>query len=391
MDIEKAFADAAEIMHDTEKVIRLVWLRILQTTLPSQFPKISFQDAMEGYGSDKPDLRFSIRNVQIEHKLPADFISRVSRVVDPVVEVMILKTSKNPAKNKRLVREALEDFLNSPEASKFHKNPHGDLAVILYDSSKPLSGLSALGFEGAKEIKTHLSPSDGDYLILQARTKTPVFEGSTPLGNLRGAIQSFALKRDLIVPEKPWAPLWVVDFPLFTPTSASSPGQGGMAGLSSTHHPFTSPKTPTDVDLLRTDPTKVIADHYDLVINGVELGGGSRRIHDPNLQTYVLKDVLKMGAEKLAHFDHLIEVLGSGCPPHAGIALGMDRLVAMVLGRDSVRDVIAFPKTGKGEDPLMRSPGKLDDETLNRYHLQIQDEGNTKGISSKDGIAATNK
>ena len=371
-------------MNDTERVIQRVWAEMQNTALQEHFPRISFQDAIERYGTDKPDLRFSIRNIKIEHKLPANFISRVSKVADPFVEVMILKTSKNLASNKNLVRKALEDFLSSPEAATFHKNPHSNLAFIPYDSSRPLCGLSALGSEGAEEIKTQLSPSDGDYLIFQARPKTPVLEGSTALGSFRSAIQSFALKQGLIIPEKPWAPLWVVDFPLFTPTSASSPGQGGMAGLSSTHHPFTSPKTPADVDLLRTDPTKTIADHYDLVINGVELGGGSRRIHDPNLQTYVLKNVLKMSVEKLAHFDHLIEVLASGCPPHAGIALGMDRLVAMVLERDSVRDVIAFPKTGKGEDPLMRSPGKLDEETLNRYHLKIRDEGNTKFVSSKD-------
>ena len=382
--MEKAFADGNEIMNDTEKVIRKIWDKTLGAFLCEGFPRISFQDAMEWYGSDKPDLRFSTRNVQVEQKLPADFISKVApSLTDPIVEVMKLKTSDKPANSKEYVRAALMDFLDSPEATKFHTNPHGGPSVILYDSSKPLSGFSALGFEGAKEIEDLLSPRDGDYLIFQARPKIPILDSSTPLGDFRAALQRFALKRDLIVPDKPWAPLWVVDFPLFTPTSASSPGQGGTAGLSSTHHPFTAPKTPIDVDLLRTDPNKVIADHYDLVINGVELGGGSRRIHDPDLQTYVLKSVLKMSNEKLAHFDHLIEVLSSGCPPHAGIALGMDRLVAMVLGHESVRDVIAFPKTGKGEDPMMGSPGKLDEETLKLYHLEIRDEGNKKSVTSE--------
>ena len=375
LDMEKSFANGAEIMNDTEKLIRHVWSRIDHTTLPTSFPRISFHDAMKFYGTDKPDMRFSIRNVKIDHMLPAAFVSKISPLKDPIVEAAILKTSENPANTKKLVRAALSEFLDSPVAASFHDNAHGGPAVMFYDSSRPLCGLSALEFEAVQEIESLLSPRDGDVLVFQARPRASVLENSTPLGNLRAALQEFALKRDLIIPEKRWAPLWVVDFPLFTPTTSSSPGQGGAAGLSSTHHPFTSPKTAADVDYLRKDPTKVIADHYDLVINGAELGGGSRRIHDPNLQSYILKDVLKMSNEKLAHFAHLIEVLESGCPPHAGIALGMDRLVAMLLGRDSIRDVIAFPKTGKGEDPLMKSPGVLDEETLERYHLQLRNNG----------------
>ena len=358
-------------MRDTEAVIQSIWKELLYIELPSVFPRMTFHEAIEGYGSDKPDLRFSDRHIRIDHKTPADFISKISPLTQPLVEVMVLRSSKCMPPSTKEVRAALVEFLDSPEALEFHRNPHGGPAVIVFDSSKALSGLSPLGFEAAEEIETLLSPNDGDILTFQARPDAPFVEGATSLGRFRSALQGFALRKGLIIPEKTWAPLWVIDFPLFTPTSEESPGQGGKAGLSSTHHPFTSPKTATDVDLLRTDPSKAIADHYDLVINGVELGGGSRRIHDPALQTYVLKDVLKMNVEKIANFDHLIDMLASGCPPHAGIALGMDRLVAMVVGRDSVRDVIAFPKTGKGDDLTMGSPGKLDDGTLKTYHLQF--------------------
>lgn len=169
-------------------------------------------------------------------------------------------------------------------------------------------------------------------------------------------------------PEKPEF-VWIIDFPLFSPSSDSEPGQSGTAGLSSTHHPFTAPHT-KDLWLLPSTPEKVRGDHYDIVVNGVELGGGSRRIHDSALQRYVLEKVLKLPPSRLHQFDHLLRVLNSGCPPHAGIALGFDRLVAMLQGTQSVRDVIAFPKSAKGADLLVGSPSLASDEDLQAYHLQ---------------------
>ena len=167
---------------------------------------------------------------------------------------------------------------------------------------------------------------------------------------------------------------WITDFPLFSPSNDTDPGQGGSAGISSTHHPFTAPKTPEDVDLLLTEPLQVKADHYDLVVNGVELGGGSRRIHNAQMQEFVMREVLKMSEERMKDFQHLLEVLRAGCPPHAGIALGFDRLIAVMLGRESVRDVIAFPKSGKGEDMLVKSPTKMTQEQMRTYHLQLREQ-----------------
>jgi aspartyl-tRNA synthetase len=167
--------------------------------------------------------------------------------------------------------------------------------------------------------------------------------------------------------------VWITDFPLFTPSSDSEPGQGGSAGFSSTHHPFTAPKLPEDVDKLLTDPSSAVAAHYDIVLNGVELGGGSRRIHSAAMQEFIFKDVLKMKPERVEDFRHLLDVLRSGCPPHAGIALGWDRLMAVMCGRESVRDVIAFPKSGRGEDLLVKSPNRMTDEQLVTYHLNLRD------------------
>ena len=143
--------------------------------------------------------------------------------------------------------------------------------------------------------------------------------------------------------------------------------------MSSTHHPFTAPKTPADVDLLFTAPEKALAAHYDIVVNGVELGGGSRRIHNGEIQEFVFRDVLKMSSERVEDFRHLLDVLRSGCPPHAGIALGWDRLMAVMLGTESVREVIAFPKSGKGEDMLVKSPTQMTQSQLHTYHLQLKD------------------
>jgi aspartyl-tRNA synthetase len=163
--------------------------------------------------------------------------------------------------------------------------------------------------------------------------------------------------------------LWVTNFPMFTPDNEADPGQGGHAGFSATHHPFTAPLTDEDVELLATNPLKARADHYDLVVNGVELGGGSRRIHVAKMQEYIMREILKMTDTGLAQFSHLLEALRAGCPPHAGFALGFDRLVAVLTYTDSVRDVIAFPKSMKGEDLTVKSPGRITKEQLETYHL----------------------
>ncbi|CAP69456.1 uncharacterized protein PODANS_1_11190 [Podospora anserina S mat+] len=159
---------------------------------------------------------------------------------------------------------------------------------------------------------------------------------------------------------------------MFTPNTETDPGQGGRSGFSATHHPFTAPLTDADVELMVTNPLAARADHYDLVLNGVELGGGSRRIHTAKMQEYVFREILKMSDKGVKQFSHLLEALRAGCPPHAGFALGFDRLCAVLTGTDSVRDVIAFPKSMKGEDLTVRSPGKITSEELGTYHLAFR-------------------
>lgn len=260
------------------------------------------------------------------------------------------------------------------------KNPDGLPAPILYDSKKPLGGLSSLGFEGVEALTSGAHPGleafadleDGDIIFFQVRENKPFEGGSTALGRLRSLFYAEAVNRGFLPRNMDFKFLWVTDFPMFTPDNDTDPGQGGKAGFSATHHPFTAPLTEKDAELLVTDPLRARADHYDLVVNGVELGGGSRRIHLASMQEYVMREVLKMTDEGVAQFSHLIEALRAGCPPHAGFALGFDRLVAVFTHTESIRDVIAFPKSMKGEDLTVKSPGKITRAQLETYHLAFR-------------------
>lgn len=338
---------------------------------------MTYDQAMSQYGSDKPDLRIPIPAfTRIELLLPAELISMISPLKDPVIEAMVFALDSPPAE----IRKFIGSFLDLVDNKKFLENPNGGPGIFVYDSSKPLHGLSAFGFEAVEHIEKDLDLEDGHLIVLQARDRAPLSGGSTLLGELRTALFKAAVSDGLIEPPgwSEFRPLWVTDFPLFSPSNDSEPGQGGNAGLASTHHPFTSPKTAADVDVLMTDPAKAVGDHYDLVINGEEIGGGSRRIHHAEMQEFIFRDILRMDDDRIAEFSHLLEALRSGCPPHAGIALGFDRLVAMIHSsrskkKTSLRDVIAFPKSGKGEDLMVKSPGAMSKETLETYHLSLRE------------------
>ena len=375
LDMEKAFATGSHVMHHITTLVRTLWKKLLEIDLPISFPSMRYAEAMSSYGSDKPDLRFDSKLYRVEHLLPTELVSKLSDLKNPIVEALKLdlKSSNEDDDAVSVSQTFIKTFLDSSDAAPFHSNPSGAPGVFVYNPLAPCRALSAFGFEAASSIESLLSPIEGSLIILQARPDATVNGSSTPLGNLRSHLIKAALKQNLLKPLAPFVPVWITDFPLFTPTSSSAaePGQGGTAGLSSTHHPFTSPKSPKDVDLLLTSPQDAIADHYDLVINGVELGGGSRRIHDADFQTFILRDVLKMSETRLKDFEHLIKVLKAGCPPHAGFALGFDRLVAMMRGKESVRDVIAFPKGSDGGDKLVGSPAWMSLKELKTYGLRL--------------------
>ncbi|KAF2140985.1 uncharacterized protein K452DRAFT_309439 [Aplosporella prunicola CBS 121167] len=367
LDLEMSFATGEDVMQVIENLIRRLWADLLDIKLPSKFPRMAYNDAMAKYGVDKPDVRLGMEISRIEFMLPVDLVRKIGPLLGPAVEVMKLRVSDDPAETRKFVAK----FMESPDATPFLENPDGQPGIFIYDTSKPLQGLQPFGFEAFEQVEEMLKLDDGDLVVLQARKNEPFSGGSTPIGNLRLALHKAAVAGGYIKAPQGFKFLWITDFPLFSPSNDTDPGQGGSAGLSATHHPFTAPKTEEDVSLLSTDPAAVRAEHYDIVVNGVELGGGSRRIHDALVQEFIMRDVLKMSEERLQDFRHLLDVLSAGCPPHAGIALGFDRLIAVMLGRASVRDVIAFPKSGKGEDLLVKSPNKATKEQLETYHLKL--------------------
>jgi aspartyl-tRNA synthetase len=238
---------------------------------------------------------------------------------NPVIDCWRFRLNLDPPAARAFIKE----FMDSPEAIDFQQNPDGAPGIFIYDPRQPVDGLQAFGYEGAEALKALYIKSDtlslvrralaavasesasdhrdiepfdeGDIIVVQARPRSRLSGGSTALGRLRTAIYRAAVSKGLIRQRKEDCHfLWVTDFPLFTPNNETDPGQRGSAGFSATHHPFTAPKTEVDVELLLTNPLGAIADHYDLVVNGVELGGGSRRIHNSDMQQFVMREVLKV-------------------------------------------------------------------------------------------------
>ncbi|KAI0895445.1 tRNA synthetases class II-domain-containing protein [Annulohypoxylon nitens] len=344
-------------------------------------PIMSYSDAMSNYGTDKPDMRIGFPWVSPLYKigqdgkgLPSDFKRMISSLPDPVVEGFRIQfADPSPTRSTNFIKE----FMDNLHQYYLKIAPESVPGVFVYDSSKPLNGLSALGHDGVEVLdqmgRDWPKCRDGDIIIMHARNDGPLYGGSTEIGRLRTAIYHAAVKEGLIPENHEFKPLWVHSFPLFSPTG-DEVGQGGTAGICSTHHPFTAPLDEEDFEYLKTEPLKAKADHYDLVINGVEVGGGSRRIHVAEVQEFVMRDILKMTDEGIGQFSHLLDALRSGCPPHAGFAFGFDRLLTVLLDVPSVRDVIAFPKNNKGEDTLVGSPSKVTPEQKKTYHIFLESD-----------------
>ncbi|KAI5308752.1 hypothetical protein KEM55_004957 [Ascosphaera atra] len=379
LDMEMAFATGEDVMQVMERAVRQVWNNTMPMNISEKaFPRLTYEQAMSRYGSDKPDRRLGMQIHRVEHILPPDLIGKISDLENPIVECIKLSAPEDSDYPIPQMNKFLTDFMGSQSGAPFLANPHGQPGTFIYDPSKPLSGLFAFGFEASSALEEELGElSPGDLIMLQARPNARFAGGSTMIGDLRRAVHRAAVQAGICKEPTRFDFLWVHQFPLFSPNetgeaeAAAHPGQGGTAGFSATHHPFTAPMGVEDVAKLSTDPASAVADHYDLVVNGVELGGGSRRIHNAAMQEFVFRDILKMPEERIKDFEHLLEALRAGCPPHAGMAIGFDRLIAVMLGRDSVRDVIAFPKSGKGEDTMVKSPSEMTPKMLETYGLQM--------------------
>lgn len=283
---------------------------------------------MEHYGSDKPNVQYGLQFKNIKPLFPDK--SNVPPF-DAFAVPYPAELGKITAKNKDKIKEM----------AKKHK-----VKVILdHDIHKEFGLDFESNLRNIVGQQNSAIISMGDYE-----------NACLCLGEIRLLIASLLRERNLLKTEEHTEVLWVVDFPLFAK---------GEKGLETCHHPFTSPH-PDDIHLLDSDPLKVRALAYDLVMNGNEIGGGSVRIHNVRLQEKILA-MLGMDAEKLQHF---LNALRSGCPPHAGIALGIDRLVSIVFNTDSIRDVIAFPKTHEGKDPLSGAPNTISEQDKQYYHIR---------------------
>lgn len=358
IDIELSFTAQKDVMELLEALIIESWPEEMQDTRPSApFATMTYQEAMTRYGSDKPDLRFGM---EIRNSGDCGMDSMFCIAAPHKIEDQsILENWKSAL--------SLFPYATPFEIVQLEKNADGSGSLQWRTLEEQPLWSQQLNSDARRHLEQRLGlhDSDGATIIFTRAlaTQGDVFAAHKTLGYLRTRFADYLESNNVPVrPKNRFCFLWVVDFPLFLPSD--QPGQWESA-----HHPFTAP-IPEHADLLKSDPGRCIGQHYDLVLNGVELGGGSIRIHDAQLQRYVLEMVLK---EDPSDLKHLLDALETGAPPHGGFAIGLDRYLAILLNTESIRDVIAFPKTATGRDPMSDAPAVATPEQLKRYHIRVND------------------
>ena len=356
LDMEMSFMEESEIMGLCESMIRSLFRAILDVDLPDPFPKLSYRESMLRFGTDRPDLRIGLELTELTDVMKAvEFKVFATPANNPDGRVAALAVPGGS----HITRSQIDGYTEF--AAKYGV---GGLAYIkINDISQGREGLQSpilkfLPDDVLTEIITRTGVQAGDVVFFGADTRTVVNDS---LAALRTKI---AMDLGLVDTSMPWRPLWVVDFPLVE-------WDADQKRWHSLHHPFTAPKREC-LDSLDRQPGEVLSRAYDLVLNGTEIGGGSVRIHRSELQQQVF-DLLGIGPEDAEQkFGFLIESFRYGAPPHGGIAFGLDRLVAMMCGVDSIRDVIAFPKTQRASCMLTEAPGLVDRTQLNELGLRTK-------------------
>ncbi|MBS9532146.1 aspartate--tRNA ligase [Mycobacterium sp. M1] len=341
LDLEMSFVDAEDVMAVAEEVLTALWA-LIGYALPTPLPRITYADAMRRFGSDKPDLRFGLELVEC-----AEFFKDTEfRVFQaPYVGAVVMPGG---ASQPRRTLDGWQEFAK--------QRGHKGLAYVLVGEDGELSGPVAKNLTDAERagLAGHVDAKPGDCIFFAAG---PAKGARALLGAARIEI---AKRLDLIDPAA-WAFTWVVDPPLFEPAgdaTAAGDVAVGSGAWTAVHHAFTSPK-PGHEATLQSDPGAVLADAYDVVCNGNEIGGGSVRIHRRDVQQQVF-EVMGIGAEEAQEkFGFLLDAFSYGAPPHGGLAFGWDRVVSLLAGVDSIREVIAFPKSGGGIDPLTDAPAPI--------------------------------
>ncbi len=353
VDVEASFIDREGIYALFEGMLKKVWKDVLDHDLPTPFPRLAYKDAMNRYGVDKPDVRFGLEL--------QDFTELFKTSAFKVFAATATGGGAVKAVNAKGLADITQGELKTLEDAAKSLGAKG-LAFIKVEGGEWKSPIVKFFTDVEKaELTARLGIEDGDIIFFAA---APWEQACAILGRVRlDAAQLLVKRGKLTLRPDDWKFLWVVDFPLMSYDEE----RGGYAA---THHPFTAP-VPEDAALLDTDPKAVRGQHYDVVLNGMELGGGSIRIHQPALQKKVFEDVLKIPADVVeSRFGYMLKAFTYGAPPHGGIAFGLDRMAALLCGTTSIRDVIAFPKTQKGQCLMTQSPTPVTEKQLKELHIQ---------------------
>jgi aspartyl-tRNA synthetase len=372
IDLEMSFITPSDIYKLIEGILQRLWKDILNVDIPTPFPHMQFKDAMERYGSDKPDTRFGMKlqNVTSVFQQEQSGISTINDIVaGGDGYVYAFKASNAKAFNR--------DTLSSLQSEAMQKSN-----ATIYANKYPLSESFSkkLTENQLQQLKTRLQLEDNDLVVIGFGKSWS--QTLNALGRARLYCKKVLEEKKLLfVDPHQYNFMWVVDFPLFESEEGGQAGLETAQGLSSMHHPFTAPHPDDMKYMLSTtesggvnfeDVKKVRGLHYDVVLNGIELGGGSIRIFNSDLQRHVLQNVLQLGEKRTnERFHHLLEALSYGAPPHGGLALGFDRLVLMLCHGHNLRQVLAFPKTSAGNEPLSGAPSEVDESQLKELHLKV--------------------
>ena len=355
VDLEMSFIDREDMYRLIEGVLKRTWKETLGIDIPTPFPRMSYQEAMDRFGIDKPDTRFALEIQDLTELFKASAFKVFATAANATGSVVRAINAKGLADITQGELTNLETIAKAAGAK--------GLAFIKCEGGEWKSPIVKFFTDAEKaELNRRLNIQDGDIVFFAA---APWEQASTILGRIR--LESAALLKargKLNIPADQYNFLWVIEFPLML-------WDADEQRYISAHHPFTAPVV-EDEPLLATDPSKVRGQHYDIVLNGVELGGGSIRIHNPAVQKRVFEDILKIPQDLVeSRFGYMLKAFSYGAPPHGGIALGFDRVVAMLAGRSSIRDILAFPKNQNGRDLMADCPGPVSARQLRDVRIQV--------------------